>query len=52
MHSLRKNENISMRGKRITPQQNKLLPFLPESLLNAERFKRGSIPTKISSHVS
>ena len=35
MHSLRKNENISMWGKRIAPQQNKLLPFLPGSLLNA-----------------
>ena len=33
MHSLRKNENISMWGKRIAPQQNKLLPFLPGSLL-------------------
>ena len=33
MHFLRKNENISMWGKRIAPQQNKLLPFLPGSLL-------------------
>ena len=33
MHSLRKNENISMWGKRIAPQQNKLLPFLPGSVL-------------------
>ena len=33
MHSLRKNENIPMRGKRIAPQQKKLLPFLPGSLL-------------------
>ena len=33
MHSLRKNENISMWGKRIAPQQKKLLPFLPGSLL-------------------
>ena len=36
MHSLRKNENISMWGKRVAPQQKKLLPFLPGSLLNAE----------------
>ena len=42
MHSLRKNENISMWGKRIAPQQKKLLPFLPGSLL-----KNGWI-TKIS----
>ena len=35
MHSLGKNENISMRGKRIAPQQKKLLPFLPGSLLKA-----------------
>ena len=35
MHSLRKNENISMWGKRIAPQQKKLLPFLPGSLLNS-----------------
>ena len=33
MHSLRRNENISMQAKRIAPQQNKLLPFLPGSLL-------------------
>ena len=32
MHSLHKNENISMWGKRIAPQQKKLLPFLPGSL--------------------
>ena len=38
MHSLRKNENISMLGKRIAPRQKKLLPFLPGSLLKA-RFK-------------
>ena len=35
MHSLSKNENISMRGKRIAPQQKKLLPLLPGSLLEA-----------------
>ena len=35
MHSLRENENISMWGKRIAPQQNKLLLFLPGSLLNS-----------------
>ena len=34
MHSLRKNENISIWAKRIPPQQNKLLPFLPGSSRN------------------
>ena len=36
MHSLRKNENISMWGKRIAPQQKKLLSFLPGSLLKQD----------------
>ena len=39
MLSLRENENISMWGKRITPQQKKLLPFLPGSLLESYYFK-------------
>ena len=32
IHSLCENEDIPMRGKRIAPQQKKLLPVLPGSL--------------------